>query len=66
MKAEPAEGEQPLPPPPIKPVSAKEVKRELLEWAKKATEGYEEVNVKDFKGSWKDGLAFAAIIDRHR
>ena len=27
---------------------------------------YEEVNVKNFTTSWKDGMAFCAIIDRHR
>ena len=27
---------------------------------------YEEVEVKNFTTSWKDGMAFCAIIDRHR
>ena len=51
---------------PPKQVSAREVKKELLEWAQRATEGYEEVSVKDFTKSWKNGMAFCAIIDRHR
>jgi DNA repair exonuclease SbcCD ATPase subunit len=49
-----------------KEVSAKEIKKELLEWAKAATEGYEEVSVTNFHTSWRDGLAFSAIINRHR
>ena len=27
---------------------------------------YEEVNVTNFSSSWNDGMAFCAIIDRHR
>lgn len=51
---------------PPKQVSAGEVKKELLEWAQRATEGYDDVSVKDFTHSWKNGMAFCAIIDRHR
>ncbi|CAI8008649.1 Dystonin, partial [Geodia barretti] len=47
-------------------VSAAELKKKLLQWAQAATEGYEEVEVRNFTTSWKDGLAFCAIIDRHR
>ncbi|XP_019850238.1 PREDICTED: alpha-actinin-1-like, partial [Amphimedon queenslandica] len=47
-------------------VSAKEIKKELLQWAKAATEGYDEVSVTNFHRSWNDGLAFCAIINRHR
>ena len=62
-------------------MSAKEVKKELLEWVQKVTQeyvssciltvlmqffSYDEVNVQNFHSSWKDGLAFAAIINRHR
>jgi Ca2+-binding EF-hand superfamily protein len=49
--------------------TAAEVKRALLEWVNKKTEGYEEVNppgVKNFTKDWKSGLAWCALIHRHR
>ncbi|XP_049817745.1 dystonin isoform X11 [Aethina tumida] len=44
-------------------VSAKDY---LLRWAKQTTHKYPGVSVKDFSKSWRDGLAFSAIINRNR
>lgn len=49
--------------------TASEVKRALLEWVNKKTEGYEKVNppgVKGFTKDWRSGLAWCALIHRHR
>jgi hypothetical protein len=34
----------------------------LLDWCKKVTRTYSNVNIENFSTSWKDGLAFCAII----
>ena len=35
-------------------------------WCKKMTEGYRDVDVRDMTSSWKNGLAFCALIHRFR
>lgn len=46
--------------------TAKSSLKALENWAKKATAGYKDVNVRDMSVSFRDGLAFCAIIHHYR
>lgn len=44
-------------------VSAREA---LLRWARNTTDKYPGVQINDFTSSWRDGLAFSAVLHRNR
>jgi len=52
----------------IQDISMEELsaKEGLLLWCKKKTEGYKDVKVENFHTSFQDGLAFCALIHKHR
>ncbi|KAK5601100.1 hypothetical protein CRENBAI_004021 [Crenichthys baileyi] len=46
------------------PPNAKNVKQMLLDWCRAKTEPYEGVDIQNFSSSWKDGIAFCALVHR--
>ncbi|OWA54580.1 Dystonin, partial [Hypsibius exemplaris] len=47
-------------------LNAREARNALLVWARDSVKGYPGVACKDFSRSWRDGLAFNALLHRHR
>ncbi|XP_061732278.1 smoothelin [Nerophis ophidion] len=56
-KAGPAQASSAVP-------NAKNVKQMLLDWCRAKTEPYEGVSIRNFSSSWKDGIAFCALVHR--
>ncbi|KAF7665385.1 hypothetical protein LDENG_00145240 [Lucifuga dentata] len=44
--------------------NTKNVKQMLLDWCRAKTEPYEGVDIRNFSSSWKDGIAFCALVHR--
>ncbi|XP_059214613.1 smoothelin [Centropristis striata] len=50
--------------PPAAAPNVKNVKQMLLDWCRAKTEPYEGVDIQNFSSSWKDGIAFCALVHR--
>ncbi|KAM7392961.1 hypothetical protein PAMA_007872 [Pampus argenteus] len=44
--------------------NVKNVKQMLLDWCRAKTEPYEGVDIQNFSSSWRDGIAFCALVHR--
>ncbi|TDH02033.1 hypothetical protein EPR50_G00168660 [Perca flavescens] len=62
-KASPAVASAQKCPPAVAP-NLKNVKQMLLDWCRAKTEPYEGVDIHNFSSSWKDGIAFCALVHR--
>lgn len=51
---------------PRKKVSKQAPSQDLLEWCKQVTTGYKGVKVTNLTTSWRNGLAFCAIIHHYK
>jgi len=40
------------------------LEKTLLEWCQEMTQGYQHINIQNFTSSWKDGLAFNALLHK--
>ncbi|TMS08171.1 Smoothelin-like protein 1 [Larimichthys crocea] len=63
-RASPAETSAQKSPPAAAAPNAKNVKQMLLDWCRAKTEPYEGVDIQNFSSSWKDGIAFCALVHR--
>ncbi|TKS84532.1 Smoothelin-like protein 1 [Collichthys lucidus] len=63
-RASPAEASAQKSPPAAAAPNAKNVKQMLLDWCRAKTEPYEGVDIQNFSSSWKDGIAFCALVHR--